>query len=79
MTSITIPDSVTSIGTYAFTGCESLTSVTMPDSVTSIGDDAFAGCESLTATVGRNSYAEQYCAEKGIKYTYTDANARLND
>jgi len=45
----TIPNSVTSIGDYAFKGCESLTSVTIPDSVTSIGDYAFKGCESLTS------------------------------
>ena len=44
-----IPDSVTSIGEYAFGNCKSLTSVTIPDSVTSIGDGAFAGCRSLTS------------------------------
>ena len=36
--SYTIPNSVTSIGDYAFSGCTSLTSVTIPNSVTSIGD-----------------------------------------
>ena len=45
----TLPDGVTSIGRYAFDGCESLTSVTIPDSVTSIGDGAFSYCESLTS------------------------------
>ena len=45
----TIPDSVTSIDGYAFSGCESLTSVTIPDSVTSIDSYAFSGCESLTS------------------------------
>ena len=47
MTSITIPNSVTSIGEYAFYGCSSLTSVTIPNSVTSIGDAAFAKCGNL--------------------------------
>ncbi|MDC0278356.1 leucine-rich repeat domain-containing protein [Akkermansiaceae bacterium] len=44
-----IPNSVTSIGNYAFWSCTSLTSITIPDSVTSIGDYAFGGCESLTS------------------------------
>ena len=47
LTSITIPDSVTSIGSYAFRGCSSLTSVTIPNSVTSIGYDAFYNCSHL--------------------------------
>ena len=45
----TIPNSVTSIGDYAFRGCSSLTSISIPDSVTSIGSSAFYGCSSLTS------------------------------
>ncbi len=49
LTSITIPDSVTSIGFGEFFRCTSLTSITIPDGVTSIGDNAFYGCKSLTS------------------------------
>ena len=48
-TSVTIGNSVTTIGDYAFNYCSSLTSVTIGDSVTTIGDDAFYGCSSLTS------------------------------
>ena len=42
-----IPDSVTEIKEYAFSGCAGVTSVTIPDSVISIGEGAFSGCSSL--------------------------------
>ena len=50
-----IPDSVTSIGGYAFRGCSSLTDITIPGSVTSIGYGAFYGCSSLTSVIIGNS------------------------
>ena len=49
LVSVTIPNSITSIGRQAFYGCTALTSVTIPDSVTSIGYGAFAYCSSLTS------------------------------
>ena len=49
LTSIDIPNSVTSIGSQAFHECESLTSITIPNSVTTIGDNAFSWCSSLTS------------------------------
>ena len=66
--SITIPDSVTSIGSSAFRDCTSLSSITIPDGVTSIGNYAFSGCASLTSitipdsvtTIG--SYAFSDCS-----------------
>ena len=55
LTSITIPNSVTSIGGCAFYGCSSLTSITIPNTVTSIGDYAFKDCSSLTSITVPNS------------------------
>ena len=53
--SVTIPNSVTSIGNYAFSYCSNLASVTIPNSVTSIGDDAFYVCSSLESVTIPNS------------------------
>ncbi len=53
--SFSIPDSVTSIGVYAFFRCTSLTSVTIPDSVTSTEWGTFYECTSLASvTIGRS-------------------------
>ena len=38
---VTIPNNVTSIGSYAFAECSGLTGITIPNSITSIGDGAF--------------------------------------
>ena len=51
ITELVIPNSVTSIGDYAFERCTGLTSVTIPNSVTSIGDSAFSGCTGLTRII----------------------------
>jgi len=45
--SYVIPDSVTSIGDFAFVNCKKLTDITIPSSVTSIGGYAFSNCSSL--------------------------------
>ena len=50
---LTLGNSVTSIGQQAFYGCSGLTSITIPNSVTSIGSYAFEGCSSLeSVTIG---------------------------
>ena len=54
-TSVTIPNSVTSIGGWTFSGCSGLTSVTIPTGVTSIGSSAFRGCSGLTSVSIPNS------------------------
>ena len=52
---LVIPNSVTSIGVYAFSGCSGLTSVTIPNSVTSIESEVFSGCSGLTSVTIPNS------------------------
>lgn len=51
MTEINIPNSVNSIGHYAFEGCKALTSINIPSSVTSIGESAFSRCSALKTVV----------------------------
>lgn len=47
VTSVTIPDSVTSISDEAFINCPKLTNISIPNSVTYIGFSAFHSCRSL--------------------------------
>ena len=55
MTSVTIPNSVTTIGRSAFYGCSGLTSMSIPNSVTTIGNNAFYQCSGLTSISIPNS------------------------
>ena len=73
-----IPNSVTSIGDSAFSGCSSLTSITIPESVTSIGESAFYYCTSLTSITIPNSvtsignYAFSGCSGLTDVYCYAE-------
>lgn len=48
ITSVSVPESVSSFGTHCFSGCSSLTSINIPKSITSLGDCCFMLCSSLT-------------------------------
>ncbi len=64
--SVTIPQSVTSIGDYAFSHCEKMDSLTINDATTSIGNSAFDECYKLTTlslgekitTIGKYAFSE---------------------
>ena len=68
LTSVTIPNSVTTIGGSAFSGCSALTSVNIPNSVTTTGGSAFSGCSALTSVTIPNSVTKidnhtfEYCS-----------------
>ena len=52
LTNLIIPETITKINDYAFSGCSGLTgTLTIPESVTSIGESAFSGCSGLTGTL----------------------------
>ena len=59
-TEIVIPEGVTEIGNYAFSGCSGLTSITIPASVTHIGEDAFENCTNLTAVTYTGAVEQWY-------------------
>ena len=66
--SVTIPDSVTSIGHRVFDDCRSLTSMVIPDGVKKISTHAFLGCSKLRIHSVAGSYAECYAGEQGIPF-----------
>ena len=61
---VTIPNSVESIGVYAFSGCSGLTSVTIGNSVKNIGKRAFYGCSQLL---------DVYCYAENVPSTESNA------
>ena len=65
VTSISIPNSVKTIGAYAFKNCNNLVSVNIPSSVLSVGQDAFYGCTSLTGLTMPDRFIAQV-AQIGI-------------
>jgi hypothetical protein len=70
VTSVILPDSVTSVGWFAFANCASLESVTLPASVTAIAYAAFDGCPSLTVLCTKDSYAARWAASYGLPVQY---------
>lgn len=82
LTSVTMPDSVTSIGNGAFYQCTSLTSVNIPSSVTSIAGNAFHFCDSLTSIdipSGVTSIGNAFCYCSGLTSITVDTNNTVYD
>ncbi len=66
LTSVPIPETMTVIGDYAFSGCFSLTSLDIPESITSIGKYAFDDCSALTSiSIPESVTAIKECTFRG--------------
>lgn len=80
LTSVTIPNSVVTIGNNSFNYCTSLTSVEIPESVTSLGDYSFGHCTGLTSctigsgvtSIGFLAFADTSLEEVTIHDTVTE-------
>ena len=73
---VTLPESLTSIGDYAFSGCCNLISINIPSSVTYIGPKAFEqAVGGTTIYCESGSYAYKYAMEYGISVSLTDKSA----
>ena len=67
---VVIEEGVTSVGSYAFYGCENLVVANLPQSINTIGGYAFGGCRSLEGIAFSNSLKEiGYAAFEGTGLT----------
>ena len=79
ITSVTIPESVTRIGDYAFFNNGKMTAVTIPDSVKNIGEYAFYGCLALTSVkipAGINELSRSVFGASGLKTVTVPSNVK---
>ena len=66
VSSVVLPESVRSIGWFAFYGCTGLLDVRIPASVSEMGYGIFEGCPSVLVVCAPDSYAEKYAHSYGI-------------
>ena len=67
LVSVSIPETLKSIGWFAFSGSQSLKRIIIPKNVTEIGYNAFSGAKELTVYAPSDSHAYQYAQSYGIK------------
>lgn len=65
---VTLPDTLVSIGTKAFKDCGGLEKIYIPDNVAFIADDAFEGSSQVTICAPKDSYACQYARDRKLKF-----------
>jgi len=63
ITSVIIPEGVTTVEGNAFSGCDKLQGVVLPQSLIVIGEDAFSECDNMIVTAPEGSYAYEWAKE----------------
>ncbi len=63
---INIPDTLQSIGEWAFRGCKNLKALSIPESVTEICAESFLDCPNLTIVAGEGSFAAAFAIKTGV-------------
>lgn len=72
ITGVILPDTLESIGWFAFAGCVRLETVVLPRSVQDIAYGAFDHCTHLTILCAEGSYAARWAASYGLEVQYMD-------
>ena len=73
LTSVTIPEGVTTIGACAFSGCTSLVSVVLPNSAVEVGTPVFIGCTSLALSVASDAACNTILNGDVLPFVYRPA------
>lgn len=79
LTSVVIPVNVAKIGDNAFVNCSEIMDIKIPKKTISIADNVFSYTEKMTITGIKDSYAEKYAANKGIKFSETTEDIECGD
>ena len=77
LTSLVLPDSLTTVYGNAFAKCTNLTSVYVPQNLTKFGVNAFNGSTQVVLSVAAGSYGEAYAKDNGISYTVREENTAI--
>ena len=78
LSDLTLPETITSIGEGAFNNCTSLTTLAIPASVKKIDKKAFAASRINNIIVVKGSYAEEFCKQNNLTYSYPDSENETN-
>ena len=77
LTSLVLPDSLTTVYGNAFAKCTNLTSVYVPQNLTKFGVNAFNGSTQVVLSVAAGSYGEAYAKDNGISHTVREENTAI--